>query len=396
MITFIRAFTAPFISLVFMILGNGLFNTFIPVRLEMELYNKETIGLVTSSLYVGILLGSLKMDRWITKKGYIRSFLYFSACSSILILCQALWINPYYWAILRLCAGICMAGILTIIESWILAIAPPHLRSAILATYLAIFYGTLSISQLLLNLTNPLSLKPFLIASFCFALSLIPFFFTKLTEPKLQPAPRLKAKELFQLSPLGFLGGIVSGIILASIYGLVPIYAKEVGMSISEISNLMALLILGGLTFQWPFGKLADKHNRKNILIIASLLTAITALAISIFNHEIPLLLFALAFLFGGFSFTIYPLSIAYVSEKLKNEQIVSASAGFILFYGIGAISSPMIASWIMNLLGSSSLFHFLAAAALLLCLSGLIKKAAAKTMEEKEKTDASSPCNEE
>ena len=55
-------------------MGSGLFNTFVSIRLEMEGYAPEIIGIVTSALYLGILIGSLKIDRWVSKAGHIRAF----------------------------------------------------------------------------------------------------------------------------------------------------------------------------------------------------------------------------------------------------------------------------------------------------------------------------------
>lgn len=84
--TLIRSLTAPFFSLVLLILANGLCNTFISLRLELEGYERGIIGLVTSSLYIGIFFGSIWIDRIITKLGLINSFIVFTAVSTVLIL----------------------------------------------------------------------------------------------------------------------------------------------------------------------------------------------------------------------------------------------------------------------------------------------------------------------
>ena len=74
-----------------------------------------------------------------------------------------------------------------------------------------------------------------------------------------------------------------------------------------------------------------------------------------------PISLFVLAWLFGGFSFTLYPLSMAYVCEKIPEDQIVAATGGFVLSYGIGAIAGPMLVPLPMEWLGAPGLFYFLA-----------------------------------
>lgn len=374
MIALVRSLLAPLTSLIFLIMASGLFNTFVSVRLEMEGYSNETIGVVVSALYCGILAGSIWLDQWISKYGHVRSLIGFACISTLLIFAQALWINPLYWSVIRFFGGICMAGIFIAIESWLLIQSSASMRGAILSLYLAIFYGALSIGQLLIDLSDPTSSYPFLISGSLSGASIIPLCFSSVSQPIMKPSGRLTLTQIFRISPLGFLGGVASGILLAAIYGLVPVYAKEVGMSISEIGNLMALIIFGGLSFQLPFGRWADRGNRRHVLLVASVLTTLTGIAIGYIDHESPTLLLFFAWFFGGFSFTIYPLSMAYTCEKLADEQIVPATGGFVLSYGIGAIAGPLLAPIAMDLMGNGGLFYFLSLISFSLVLFSLKK----------------------
>jgi len=381
MLQIIRSLATPLLSLAILFIASGFSSTFVSIRLEMEGFTNEIIGAVTASLYVGILLGSLFLDRWINKIGHIRSFITFAGISTVVVLAQSCLVEPYYWMLLRFVAGICTAGILIVIESWILMQATPSTRGETLSIYLAISYMALSGGQLLIRMSDPMSLIPFYLVAFLSALSIIPLLFSKVQPPKQQERPsRFGLLQLFKISPFGCVGGIVAGMILSSTYGLIPAYAKEVGLSVSEISTLMALLVFGGFCLQWPIGRLSDRGDRRKILIISSLFTCLSAIAIA-FSGFFFLLIFS--FIFGGFAFTIYPLSMAYVCEKLEADQIVSATGGFILAYGIGAISGPLIAPIAMNILGSSGLFYFLAFISFTLALTGLKKWAVVKETED-------------
>lgn len=358
----------PLASLVLLIMGSGLLNTFISIRLEIEGFSPETIGAVASALYIGILVGSLRLDRWIEKVGHISAFIVFAIVSVILVLAQAIWLDPIYWSALRFMCGICTAGVFIVIESWLLMESPSSMRGTVLSLYLAIFYAALSAGQFLINLSNPESLYPFCIAAVLFALSILPISVRKIKEPKIEHNTRLTLIELFRISPVGFFGGLVSGMLLAAIYGLVPVYAKEMGLSVSDIGTLMGVIIFGGLSFQWPAGRWADKTDRRWILTIASLATTLIGIGIAVFSPSLWLLLI-LGWLFGGFSFTLYPISMAYTCEKITDDQIVSATGGFVLSYGIGAIAGPLIAPIAMSLVGPGGLFYFLALITLVLAL---------------------------
>jgi MFS family permease len=375
MLPLLRSLMAPLLSLVLLIMASGLFNTFVSIRLEMDGYSPEIIGVVVSALYVGILVGSLKIERWIAKYGHIRSFVAFASISAAVVLAQSFWINAWYWGILRFLGGICMAGIFIVIESWLLIKSSAANRGAILSVYLGVFYGALSLGQFLINVSDPASVFPFCITAFLCALSVLPLILSKTEEPSISSEPaRLSISELFRLSPLGFAGGIISGMVLAVVYGLVPVYAKEIGLSISEIGNLMAMIIFGGLSLQWPIGRWADKGNRRMILNLASFLSALFGVAIGLLTEHS--FLFLLAWAFGGFAFTLYPLSMAYTCENVKDDQIIAATGGFVLSYGIGAIAGPLLAPFAMEQFGAAGLFYFLAAISLLLGILGLRRSA--------------------
>jgi MFS family permease len=230
--------------------------------------------------------------------------------------------------------------------------------------------------QLLIHLADPMTLHPFYLIALLSLLAILPLMSKTIQDPKLTPTPRLETTTLFKISPLGFIGVFISGIILAATHGLVPIFGKGIGLTAPEIGNLMALLIFGGLSFQWPTARLADRGCRHQILLLVCFLTAALGLAIALIDQTPSYLLFTLIFLFGGASFTIYPLSMAHACEKLENHQIVSATGSLVLSYGIGSIAGPLIAPFSMQW-GASGLFYFLAFVATILILVGCKKQKA-------------------
>lgn len=377
MITLLRSLVLPLASLVLLMMASGMFNTFVSVRLEMEGFSPETIGMVTSALYFGILAGSFRIDKWIARKGHIYAFITFAVVLAVLSILQSFWIDPWYWAALRFIGGICMAGVFIVIESWLLMQSNAAQRGAVLSIYLAVFYAATSSGQFLMNLSSLESSTPFYIAAGFFLLSALPISRAKMSAPRLESQAPLSLLKLYRISPLGFIGGIISGMLLAAVYGLVPVYTAELGMSVPEISTFMAILIFGGFSLQWPLGRLADRGRRRLVLNCASFATAIIALFMASISNTVLLLIAAWAF--GAFSFTIYPLSMAYSCEKLNGSEIVAATGGFVLSYGIGAIAGPILAPLAMSYLGSGGLFYFLSAITFLLGMIGLFEKNTSK-----------------
>lgn len=54
---------------------------------------------------------------------------------------------------------------------------------------------------------------------------------------------------------LGINGCIISGIVLGSLYGLMPLYLSHQGMSDANVGYWMALLVSSGIVGQWPVGR---------------------------------------------------------------------------------------------------------------------------------------------
>ena len=63
-----------FVGLALLMVGNGLLGTLIGVRSDIEGFSTVVIGVVMSSYYVGFLLGSLAIPRWLVTVGHIRVF----------------------------------------------------------------------------------------------------------------------------------------------------------------------------------------------------------------------------------------------------------------------------------------------------------------------------------
>lgn len=101
LISLISLFTSCFI----LFFANGLINVLLPVRMGLDQVNTDTIGLVLSLYFVGMLLGAIYSKNLIKKSGHIRMFAGCVALSAVSILICSLYTDPcsgeqcgFYWA----------------------------------------------------------------------------------------------------------------------------------------------------------------------------------------------------------------------------------------------------------------------------------------------------------
>jgi MFS family permease len=65
------------------------------------------------------------------------------------------------------------------------------------------------------------------------------------------------------------------------------------------------------------------------------------------------------AFLFGGFALPLYSLSAAHANDHAGPGQYVELAAGLTMFFALGAMVGPLLASAVMDGFGPSAFFLY-------------------------------------
>jgi MFS family permease len=352
--------------------GNGVFTTFLSVRMSLEGFPTEITGLVMSAYYIGLVVGTRLCDRIINRVGHIRAFATFVGIVSATVLFAAFFVSPYVWGAMRAVLGFCFAGLFMIVESWLNTRATAATRGQLFSTYMMLSYLSLGGGQLLLNLRDPHGRDFFLIGVLFYSLAVVPVSLTTSTSPSPVRTSRLSFGALYRISPLGVLACIGSGLANSALYGMGPVYAQGSGFSLAETSYFMGAAVLSGLVLQYPVGRLSDRYDRRAVIVAVVLLTAAASVALVLLTGGDRLAILALACIYGGLSFTLYPLGVSHANDFLDAKDAVKAAGGLILAWGMGASLGPLAASALMGVLGPRGLFVFVAAVDILLALFAL------------------------
>ena len=356
-------------SAAIMIMGNGLFGTLIAIRMDLDGNDVGTIGLVLACYSGGFALGTLICPRIVLLVGHIRTFAAFAVIASAAALFHPLWIEPVVWAVLRFMTGISMAVLFTIIESWLNAKAVNAVRGRVMSSYMAVNYTAFGLSQPWLTVMDPAGFALFSVVAMLVSLSLVPLSLTPVETPPVIKVKRFGLRTLIAISPLGVAGCFSVGLISAAFSGMGPVYARTIDPSPNWIAGFMMTAIFSGFLLQYPVGKLSDRFDRRQVFLGIAIALALISAALALFGGLSTTLLLVLLAVFGGLSYTIYPLSLSHANDFMQPEQLVPAAAGLLLCYGVGAIFGPIMASRVMEWLGSSGLFAWTGTVATLLAL---------------------------
>ena len=343
-------------------------------------FTKGQIGLLGSAHFAGFFIGCWFAPRLMGNVGHARAFAAFAATGAIALLAHMLWIDAYAWAVMRLGSGLCVAGCYTVIEAWLQSKVTNETRGRAMGTYrVTDMVGSL-VSQILISVLQPAHYISYnLLALLCCA-AILPLVLTKEAQPEVPEAPRLRPMLAITRSPLAAAAVVVSGLTAAAFRMVGPIYGQEVGLEINQIAYFLAAFVLGGALAQYPMGWLADRYDRRWVLIglsIAAMASCATTVAFGTSGQTAILLT---AGFFGFTTFPIYSVAAAHAHDFAESHERVELSAALMFLYAVGAIASPYTASLLLDAYGPSALFYMISVGHAVLVVFGITRMRARPT----------------
>lgn len=357
-------------------IGNSLLGVVLPLRMEAAGYPVALTGMIMAAYYFGLALGGWRGKRVILRIGHIRAFAVFAALTAATTLAYASFFDPTAWLIFRIINGFCIAGMTATIESWLNTRSSNQTRGRVLGFYMLTFYLAIASGQTMVNLADVGGPDLFMLAAGLIGLALIPVAMTRLGEPNLSDSRVLKVWDLYTASQVGVIGAAVAGLMVGSFYALGVVFARRIGLSVSEAAMFMSVVVLGGLAAQVPMGMLADRFDRRIVMAGALLAVGVAWMALAGFVASglplVALLIVALAF--GGAMSSVYPLCVAQTFDRLERRYYIAAAGRLLMVYSIGATIGPVLAAALMAVFGPSSFFMFESIVAILYALFVLVR----------------------
>jgi MFS family permease len=368
------SFAALFLSVILLQLstgGVGPLDALSGITLE---FTNAQIGLLGSAHFFGFFIGCWWAPRLMGTIGHSRAFAAFTAAGAIGLLAHMLVIDAYAWALMRVASGLCVAGCYTVIEAWLQAKLTNETRGRAMGTYRVVDMGASLVAQMLISVLEPASYVSYnLLALLCCA-ALLPITLTRTAEPETPTALRLRPMLAVTRSPLAAAGVVVAALSSASFRMVGPVYGQEVGLAVDQIAYFLSAFVAGGALAQYPVGWLADKYDRRWVLIwlsIASIASsAVTALTGDLGTAGVLMT----ATLFGATTFPIYSVAAAHAHDFADASERVELSAALMFFFALGAIAAPLMASTLIEVYGPSAMFVMIGTGHAVLVIFGLIR----------------------
>ncbi len=367
MFSTLRLVSSLLLGVALLMVGVGALSTILAFRMGESGMPSSVVGVVTSLYFIGLVLGTGFCHRLISNVGHIRAFASLGSLMSAATLAHALTADPWVWGALRFVVGFSTVGMFMCTESWLNEKSSNEVRGQVFSLYQVVLYLGQGAGQFMINVPDQSGLVLFILVSVLMSLAILPVAMTRVIAPELPKPQRFQLGRLWGTSPTGMTASLASGAMIGAFYGLGALFAQQAGLNRAATAEFMGAVIMGGLILQWPIGKASDRIDRRIVIAVVAIATCAVCLAMigKDVTHGRGLL--ALGALFGGLSFTLYPLAVAYTNDYLDPEDLVPASGGLIVAYGIGAAAGPIIGSVAMDAMGPGGLFIYIAAISVLL-----------------------------
>lgn len=309
--------------------------------LEQRGYSPSIIGINTAVGGIPSLLMPLTVPYLVARFGTaqvaIVSLIAMAAVFPVFYFADSLWL----WFPLRAFFYAAETVAFTVGEFWINALAPKGRRGFAIGVYGTVLSVGLAAGPATLSLVGADGLLPFLIGSAVFLAGTVPMLFVLDSNPRgLTRRPRTNVVGFVLLAPTALFAVMAYGAVESGALGLLPVYGLEVGLSDREGALLVSAVAIGNILAQLPLGMLADRFDRRALLLGCSLVGVLGALAMPLAGTNLWVLLVLLC-IWGAGTGGLYSVGLTHLAARFTGTDLAAASSAFTMMYAVGMFAGP-------------------------------------------------------
>ncbi len=269
----------------------------------------------------------------------------------------SLWL----WFPVRFLLSCGLNSLFVVSEFWINQLATEKTRGRYVALYSICIAGSFGIGPALLQLIGTHGFAPFAAGAAMLALALIPVLLARRTAPRIEEKDHTSVFAMLRLAPVLFAAPFVYGAIDAGLAGLMPVYAVRAGYSEAHAALAVTAIAAGSIVFQYPTGWLADRMDRRRLLMVFTAVGILGAV-LTPFTIAVPWLFYALLFVWGGLILGIYSIGLTLLGQRFSGGMLVNANAAFVMAYAMGLLAGPAVEGAALDIWNPHGLIAVLAA----------------------------------
>ncbi|OOM81397.1 MFS transporter [Clostridium sp. BL-8] len=331
----------------------GIINPLSSTHLKSNNVNSLWIGIISSSFFLFMSIGSILVDRKMRNKDIKGTILIGAVISATACGIFPFSSNLVVSLFLMIFMGIGLSFNLVGVQTMLQNLTEESSRSVISGLYSLCF----AVGFVLSSVLGPAFYEwnnwvPF-IFPIC-ALLICQIVIHATFKEKLLFSPKPKINTLKKIS-IGLQGGFLYGFTETTLTTLYPVFLIHEQYDLRIAGYALGIFVLGSIIGTMPITYLSDKLGREKVLLMSIIISVFTIAGIMIFDNFVLRLIFS--FLSGFIIGPIYPLAMAVSVQNLSKEEIPSGTSLFTSFYGGGSTIGPLLSSAVMSMFGDNYIF---------------------------------------
>lgn len=264
--------------------------------------------------------------------------------------CYYIFPNVWVWFPIRFVNGLALTGVFVVSEFWINSLADEKNRGKLMGIYGTILSCGFASGPIILYIVGADGALPFmLIGGLVLAAGAPLLIFGRGLAPSIREKPNHSFVTFLVVAPAATLAGFVYGATETNIFNMLPIYAVRSGMSDQTAAFVLTIFAAGNIFFQIPVGLVADRVDRRLILLACGFTGLVGSLAIPFVTWSLPLFA-AVLFVFGGMVAGLYTVGLTLLGQRFRGADLAAANAAFVMMYSTGALVGPPLSGFAMDL----------------------------------------------
>ncbi len=225
-------------------------------------------------------------------------------------------------------------------EFWINAVTPERRRGLVMGIYATVLSIGFAIGPAIISLVGYNSIRPFAIGGILLAFAGIPALLARRHSPRFRTDENPRFLGFIFAVPIATFGVFCFAMGESGGFAFLPLWAKNLGYDDYLLPILASAMTLGNVAFQIPLGLLADRIDRRIILLFCGL-TGAAGMFVAWAVSASPALLMLTLFVWGGATAGLYTVGLAHMAGRFRGSALASANAAFIFCYALGMLIGP-------------------------------------------------------
>ncbi len=339
----------------------------IAIDLDHRGYSETFIGANAAMHAVGVLLIAPFLPRLAAAAGARLLTLAGLVLSALVLALFPLAPSVYWWFPLRVLLGVGAEVLFVMSETWTNELASDAVRGRTMALYTAAISLGMVCGPSVLSVIG-VGQAAYLAGAGITVLATLAVALPWVIAPAQTAAGEANPLHYMRLAPIAMATTLLNAAVETAGLSFIALYATGQGWNGQRAMQLISTLMLGAIVLQLPIGWIADRIDRRRLVLALAVASAAGALVWPlVLEHE--WLTFGVIFIWGGLFVGIYTVMLAIVGARYRGGELVGIYGAMGFAWGAGALIGPSGAGVAMKLSALFGLPGFVALACALFAL---------------------------